>query len=98
MNSTIDNPLAFFEYYTVESNFFNLIDKDFENAGFASYKIDLPNKVTYIEPNEYNEFIEYKTSSPSRIFLISPLFATILKNFTIHKLKKIKLIVRQIDV
>ncbi len=58
MKNNFENPLLFFEYVVNEDNIYAEIDKVIYYYDFASYGINLPNEIKYVEQNEYGEYDE----------------------------------------
>lgn len=56
MEGIIENPLHFFEYIIDETNINKEIEKQINYYDFASYNIELPGKIQYVEQNDLGEY------------------------------------------
>lgn len=57
MNSTKENPLAFFEYIHNENNISTELESQIEYYDFLTYSINLPHTIRYIELDEWNNTV-----------------------------------------
>ncbi|QIG90657.1 hypothetical protein G6R40_13830 [Chryseobacterium sp. POL2] len=57
MKSNLQNPVAFFEYILNEQNIYQELEKQLFYFDSPSYNITLPIEISYVEQNEWGEYI-----------------------------------------